>query len=350
MTWDGSGNHNRIHNFSADASAGIQAQAVRFDAEFNDISTALENCQTLTGETTPTANSPMGGFKHTGVAAATSTDNYLRSDQHSQQVGIFVRDVNTGVTGTMTASVSPFPSTLSEGQRITVKVSANGSAAALRALVVNGLSANIIDNQGSAIPASKMVKDGYFDLIYDASASSFRVLTIRNDDGVATSATVAALTSTAALRASSAEIDTGTEAVKAIAPDQLSLSDNFGVETSSTTVTWVGFTTSATSNLVWLRQGRLCALHLQTSLLATSNSSACTVAAGGLPAKIRPRGETFLPISVTDSSADAFGLMELDADGSITLHKGADGDIGGFATSGTKGMRSNQVVVYRLAD
>ena len=176
MTWDGSGNFSRVHNFSADASAGIQAQAVRFDAEFNGVNTGLENCQTLTGETTPTANSPMGGFKHTGVAAATSTDNYLRSDQAAQQVGIFVRDVNTGVTGAMTASASPFPTAFTEGQRVTVKVSANGSTSAPRVIKINGLSANIIDNSGSAIPASYMFKDGYFDLVYDASASSFRML------------------------------------------------------------------------------------------------------------------------------------------------------------------------------
>jgi hypothetical protein len=350
MGWNGSGTHNRIHNFSADASAGIQAQAVRFDAEFDDISTALENCQTLDGQTTPTANSPMGGFKHTGVAAATSTDNYLRADQHSQQVGIFVRDVNTGVTGKMTASASPFPTAFSEGQRVTVKVSANGSAAANRAIVVNGLSANIIDNQGSAIPASKMLKDGYFDLVYDASASAFRVLTPRNDDGVATSATVAALTSTTALRASSAEIDTGTEAVKAIAPDQLTLSDNFGVETSSTNVTWTGFTTSASSTFVWLRQGRTCIMNMQTSLLATSNSSACTVAAGGLPAKIRPRGETFLPVIVVDTSVESQGWIELQTNGGIELHKTADVDNNGFTASGTKGMRSNVYFTYRLSD
>jgi len=188
MTWDGSGTHNRVHNFSADASAGIQAQAVRFDAEFNDISTALENCQTLTGETTPTANSPMGGFKHTGVAAATSTDNYLRSDQASQQVGIFVRDVNTGVTGAMTASAAIFPTAFTEGQRVTVKVSANGSTSAPRSIKINGLSANIIDNRGSAFPASQMLKDGYFDLVYDASASSFRTLTPRNDSNALVSA------------------------------------------------------------------------------------------------------------------------------------------------------------------
>ena len=98
MAWSGGGTFNRVHNFSADASAGIQAQAERFDAEFDGYKTGLENCQTLTGETTPTANLPMGGFRHTGVSKATSINEYLRVDQASNQVAIFVRDVNTGVT------------------------------------------------------------------------------------------------------------------------------------------------------------------------------------------------------------------------------------------------------------
>jgi len=81
MPWTGGGQFTRVHNFSADAAADIQAQADRFDAEFDGIATGLENCVTLTGETTPTTNIAMGGFKHTGVAAATSADQYLRFDQ-----------------------------------------------------------------------------------------------------------------------------------------------------------------------------------------------------------------------------------------------------------------------------
>ena len=199
MPFDGGGTFNRVHNFSADASAGIQAQATRFDAELDGMATGLENCQTLTGETTPTANSPMGGFKHTGVAAATSTDNYLRADQSSNQVGIYVRDTNTGVTGVMSASAAVFPTAFTDGQRVTVKVSADGSAVAPRAIVINGLSANIIDNRGSALPASKMEKDGIFELVYDVSASAFRSITPRNDVNLAAESSVAANTSSVAV-------------------------------------------------------------------------------------------------------------------------------------------------------
>jgi len=214
MPFDGSGNFDRVHNFSADASAGIQAQAVRFDAELDGIATGLENCQTLTGETTPTADSPMGGFKHKAVAVATSTDNYLRADQSSNQVGIYVRDKNTGVTGTITASAAVFPTVFTDGQRVTVKVSADGSAVAPRAIIINGLSANILDNRGSALPASKMLKDGIFELVYDISASAFRSITPRNDINLADESSVAANTSSVTLLLT--RIDAEEKKVKAV--------------------------------------------------------------------------------------------------------------------------------------
>ena len=137
MAWSGGGTFNRVHNFSADASAGIQAQAARFDAEFDAYKTGLENCQTLTGETTPTANLPMGGFRHTGVAAAVSSDSYLRADDNSKQVGIYVVDVNTTTTGKASASAPLFPAALVDGQMVTVQLTAHGSATTSRALVVN---------------------------------------------------------------------------------------------------------------------------------------------------------------------------------------------------------------------
>lgn len=179
MTWDGGGTFDRVHNFSADASAGIQAQAARFDAEFDGIKSGLENCQTLTGETTPVADSPMGGFKHTGVAAATSTDNYLRADQQANQVAIYVRDSNATQTGVISASAAVFPTAFTDGQRVTVKVSADASISAPMVIRINGLSANIIDNKGSAALSTLLYKDGVFDLVYDSGASAFRLLSTK---------------------------------------------------------------------------------------------------------------------------------------------------------------------------
>lgn len=47
----------------------------------SDIATALTGSLTKDGQTTPTANIPMGGFKLTGLAAGTATGNSLRWEQ-----------------------------------------------------------------------------------------------------------------------------------------------------------------------------------------------------------------------------------------------------------------------------
>ena len=177
MAWDGGGTFARVHNFSADASAGIQAQAARFDAEFDGFKTGLENCQTLTGETTPTANLPMGGFRHVGVAAAVSSDNYLRADDNSKQVGIYVVDVNTTTTGKASASATIFPAALVDGQRITVQLKAQGSAGTNRVMIVNGLSANVVDAWGSAIPGNVYGSGSMVDMVYSSTQAAWQVLT-----------------------------------------------------------------------------------------------------------------------------------------------------------------------------
>jgi len=303
MTWDGAGTHNRIHNFSADASAGIQAQAVRFDAEFDDISTALENCQTLTGETTPTANSPMGGFRHTGVAAATSAAEYLRADQSSNQVGIYIRDTNTTATGTISGSAAVFPTAFTDGQRVSVKVSADGSTSAPRAIIINGLSANIIDNKGSAVDAIRMVSTGTYDLVYNASASAFVCLTLGD------------------------------------------------TQVGTFTGTLTGCTTSPTEAIRYARSGEKVTLIWESAQQGTSNTNACTVT--GMPQQLWPTtAQGYIVFSVQNNGTAVMARAGIATTGVITFGRilsAGDGLINSvWTTSGTKGPDANLSIHYDL--
>jgi len=305
MPFDGSGNFDRVHNFSADASAGIQAQAVRFDAELDGIATGLENCQTLTGETTPTADSPMGGFKHKAVAVATSTDNYLRADQSSNQVGIYVRDTNTSVSGIISASAAVFPTAFTDGQRVTVKVSADGSTSAPRAIIINGLSANIIDNRGSAFLSSKMKKDGIFDLIYDSSASAFRAITPRND---------------------------------------VSLSD---VGVFGGTLTQM--TAIVSASVDFIVTGKLCTLAIGgTGVAGSASGSAFTLT--GLPVAVQPTDAIAVACMLQDNAVNVLGVASIN-EGSpsiLTFSMGSPISVSGFTSAGTKGLPTGWVVTYPL--
>lgn len=330
MPFDGSGNFDRVHNFSADASAGIQAQATRFDAELDGMATGLENCQTLTGETTPTADSPMGGFKHTGVAAATSAGNYLRSDQSSNQVGIYVRDTNTSETGIMSASAAVFPLSFTDGQRVTVKVSASGSATAPRVIIINGLSANVIDNEGSAMPATRMLKDETFDLIYDSSAVAFRAIT--DVKKIATSA----------------EVSTGTDVLKIVTP--ATLKSFLDIETGSFTANWVGFTTSPTTTVDYTKLGNIVIMVFGTATeLATSDSTDLRWTTNDIPASIAPsKIQRFYQV-VQDNGSNVLGSALIDG-GTRRIDFGADAISSGlFTATGTKGIPFTSVsYVYML--
>jgi len=320
MPFDGSGNFDRVHNFSADASAGIQAQATRFDAELDGIATGLENCQTLTGETTPTTDSPMGGFKHKAVAAATSTDNYLRADQSSNQVGIYVRDVNTGNTGTMTASAAVFPAAFTDGQRVTVKVSADGTASAPRVIRVNGLSANIIDNLGSTVPSFKMLKDGIFDLIYDSSAAAFRSITPRNDNDYDI--------------ATSAEVSAGTNVLKVVTP--ATFASGLDRETGTFTANWTGFAAAQNTVINFTRVGTQVTMHFNTVLNATSDQTFMSSGATEVPASLRPsEAAVIMPTAVRDNGTLAVGIARVTTAGALELYP--DVGLGNFTASGSKG-------------
>ena len=63
MGWDGSGNYNRVMDWTDDATAGIKIKSDRHDSNDDDIALALSNCITKDGQSQPTNNLPMNGKK-----------------------------------------------------------------------------------------------------------------------------------------------------------------------------------------------------------------------------------------------------------------------------------------------
>lgn len=324
MSWTGGGTFNRVHNFSADASAGITAQASRFDAEFDEYKAGLENCQTLTGETTPTANAPMGGFRHTGVAAAVSADNYLRADQNANQVAIYVRDNNTTETGIISASAAIFPTSFTDGQRISVLVSASGSATSTRAIRVNGLSANIFDSDSSAVPGVNMKSGGVYDLVYDSSASGFKLATTAKLD--ASKVIVADTSSNYTAKTTEGIFSEIANVVDSTAGTFVAAFDGFSSDPPTPTVNWI-----KQGNIVNLRFG---------FAQGTSNSSAMAIT--NLPANLQPSTAQMIPLfGFHDNGADSAtpGYVVVAGTSTVSFNFGAyNVTAGGFTTSGQKGL------------
>lgn len=81
MAWSGSGTFLELTPPSFPAVPGEDIVADYYNAVIRDIHDGLANVVTRDGQSPATANLPMGGYKHTGAAAATASGHYLAWDQ-----------------------------------------------------------------------------------------------------------------------------------------------------------------------------------------------------------------------------------------------------------------------------
>jgi len=74
--FNGTGTYVRSYNWQVDKINGVKIRADRMDTEMDGFALGLSTCVTHDGQSPATANLPMGGFKHTGVADGTTRDPY----------------------------------------------------------------------------------------------------------------------------------------------------------------------------------------------------------------------------------------------------------------------------------
>lgn len=116
MPYNGTGTFQRIYSWVTDAANGLFVSSTRTDTDTNDIAAGLTNCVTRDGQSVPTANLPMGGFKLTGLAVGTATTDSARVDNaNSYHTCEFRMTLTTGVpvttsdvTGATTVFVTPY--------------------------------------------------------------------------------------------------------------------------------------------------------------------------------------------------------------------------------------------------
>lgn len=138
-----------------------------------DIGTALTQSIASNGQTTPTANLPMGGFKHTNVGTATNLTDYARTDQVQNGEFNWLTSVAGSDTITASASISPSAYTPGQGFRF-VAAGANTGAVTLN---VSGLGAKAVTKNGtSALVADDIPANSVINVIYDGT--QFQLLTV----------------------------------------------------------------------------------------------------------------------------------------------------------------------------
>jgi len=148
MAWSGSGTYSRTNgSFSGadvwadDANAAIGIVASRHDTHDQDLAAGINACLTKNGENEPTANLPMGAFRHTNVAAASARTDYARYSQ-VQDGAAFWGGTSGGSANAQTVTLTPAITTLTAGGLVhfipgftntgALTVTINGQAATAR--------------------------------------------------------------------------------------------------------------------------------------------------------------------------------------------------------------------------
>ena len=290
MSRDGSG----IYSLPAGnpVVTGTTISSATHNTTLTDIANALTASIAKDGQTTPTANLPMGTYRHTGVSNGTARDQYAAVGQLQDNTATVVGSVS-GVD-TITGSLTPALAAYVTGMAVVLFPAGTNTGAAT--LNLNSLGAkNIVNVLGASVGAGTLRTGNPAFLVYNGT--SFVLI---SEDAAS----------------------------------------------GSFTGTLTGCTTSPTGTVNYVRNGRMVLLAIPY-MIGTSNTTSMTLT--GMPVAIRPEFDQIVhgPFAndngvVVSQKVDAYIANA----GTITLFKG--GSPTGWTSSGTKGISGASIIIYMI--
>lgn len=148
--------------------SGTVISSTAVNSDFSDIATALTQSLAKDGQTVPTANLPMGTYRHTGVGNASARDQYGAVGQ--VQDGSFVWCGTAGGTAdALTLTPSPAITTYTTGQKFRFKASSSANTGAAT-VAISGLTTRAIQLNDAALVAGDIAANKYYEILYDGTA------------------------------------------------------------------------------------------------------------------------------------------------------------------------------------
>jgi hypothetical protein len=147
---------------------GTIAEAPTVNTEMNDIASALTQSLSKDGQTTPTANLPMGGNKHTSVGDAAARNQYASAGQ-VQDNGFHWGGTAGGTANALTLSPSLAITAYAAGQVFWFKAGAAANSGAAT-VAISGLSTAAIQNNGAALVGGEIQANSWNVLLCDGTA------------------------------------------------------------------------------------------------------------------------------------------------------------------------------------
>lgn len=166
MPWSG-GTFSRVHDWTEDAAGDFpNIEASRMDTEDDNFQSGINDCIHKGGQNSATANLPMGGNRHTGVANAAARDNYASAADLQDQDLIY--GVTTGSSNIYALTLAPAITAYEEGLKVVFK--ANHTNDDVATLNVNSVGAvSIRDHNSAVLQATTIVAGRIYEVTYNSS-------------------------------------------------------------------------------------------------------------------------------------------------------------------------------------
>ena len=165
MSFNGSGTF-QINTAGQPVVTGTVISSTAFNALTADLATGLSTCVTKDGQTNPTANLPMAGFKLTGLGNGSAATDSATLGQVQGGVVSLINSISG--TDTITGSLSPALTAYAAGQMFYfVAAGANTGAVTLN---INSLGAKSVTRDGStALVAGDIASGEVVIVVYDGT-------------------------------------------------------------------------------------------------------------------------------------------------------------------------------------
>jgi hypothetical protein len=165
MSFNGSGTF-VINTAGQPVVSGTVISSTAFNALTADLATGLSTCLTKDGQTTPTANIPMGSNKITGLALGTDATDAPTLSQVQSTVTKLVGSVSG--TDTITGSLTPSLAAYAAGQMFYFVAAGDNTGAVT--LNINSLGAKNVTKNGTTALSAGDIKSGQtVAVIYDGT-------------------------------------------------------------------------------------------------------------------------------------------------------------------------------------
>jgi len=194
MSYNGSGTFN-INSAGEPVVSGTVISSTAFNALTADLATGLTTALTKDGQSTPTANITLGGYKITNLAAGTAAADAVRFSQ--VQSGSTNTYITAAGADTITGTVTPTLTAYTTGQQFSfVAAGTNTTAVTLN---IDGVGAKAVTRAGTTALAAGDILTGQVALVeYDGTQfqlldpNAFTNLRVSGTLGVTGAATLSA--------------------------------------------------------------------------------------------------------------------------------------------------------------